>query len=156
TGANARRAKCGAVDGRAGADLDIVGDLDVAQLWHLDVPPILQPIAEAVRANDGVGMHDHALTEDTTVVKDHMRMKDYIARQPAEVTDRHARMQPAAVADDALLTDDRERADSHAATEPGRRMNVSGRMDSGQGDLRPRMQSLHDRDESNQRVIHAD
>ena len=39
-GADARRLEGAAVDGGAGADLDVVADLDVAELRHLDVPAV--------------------------------------------------------------------------------------------------------------------
>ena len=56
--------------GGAGADLDVVADLDVAQLRHLDVPAVLQAIAEAVGAEDRVGVDDDPVAEDGAVVED--------------------------------------------------------------------------------------
>src|SRR5205814_9569459 len=46
-GADPRRAEGAAVDRGAGADLDVVADLDPAELRHLDVPAVLASVAEA-------------------------------------------------------------------------------------------------------------
>ena len=57
-GANARGFKGAAVDGGASADFHVVADLDMAELRHLDVFAAVQAVAEAVGADDGVGMND--------------------------------------------------------------------------------------------------
>ncbi len=59
-----RRAEGSAIDRRARADLDIVADLDVAQLRNFDVRAVHHPIAEAVCANDTIGVHDHPIAEN--------------------------------------------------------------------------------------------
>ena len=46
--ADPRRAEGAAVDGRAGADLDVVGDFDVAELRNLVVPAVAELVAEPV------------------------------------------------------------------------------------------------------------
>src|SRR6185369_8640289 len=45
---DARRLKRAAVDGRAGADLHVRADLDVAQLRHLDVLALVEAVTEPV------------------------------------------------------------------------------------------------------------
>src|SRR5262245_17206957 len=56
--ADAGRLEGAAVDGGAGADLDVVAQLNVAELRHLDVPAVVEAVAEAVGPEDGVGVDD--------------------------------------------------------------------------------------------------
>src|SRR5436305_10075649 len=60
--ADARRAECATVNGRAGADLDIVADLDMTKLGNFHVLAIDVAIAEAIRPDDRIGVHDEPMT----------------------------------------------------------------------------------------------
>src|SRR5579884_2914055 len=66
--ADARGLKGAPVDGGAGTDLDIVADLDMAELRHLDMPTLLSAVAEAVRSQDGITVNDDPIPEDRAVI----------------------------------------------------------------------------------------
>ena len=70
-----------------GADLDVVADLDVAELRHLDVPAVLEAVAEPVGPEHGVGVDDHAVAEDGVVVEHDVRVEDDVVAEPAVAAD---------------------------------------------------------------------
>ena len=96
--ADARRLEGAAVDRRAGADLDVVADLDVAELRHLDVPAVLQPVAEAVGPEHRVGVDDDAVAEHGAVVEHDVGIEVHVVAEPAVAADDHAAVDPAASA----------------------------------------------------------
>src|SRR5438105_3217708 len=59
--ADGGRLKSAAVDAGASTDFDVGANDDIAELRHLDVPALLEAIAESVGANDGVGVNDDVI-----------------------------------------------------------------------------------------------
>ena len=98
--ADARRLKGAAVDGGAGADFDVVAELDRAELRHLHVPALLRAVAEPVRPQDRVGMNDNAVAEHGTVVEYDIGVEDHVVAELAASPIDDAAVQPAALADD--------------------------------------------------------
>src|SRR5207245_879760 len=76
--ADARGLEGAAVDGGAGADLDVIADLDAAQLRHLDVASLVLAIAEAIGAEDGVSVDDDAVAEHAALVEDSLRIQGHV------------------------------------------------------------------------------
>ena len=78
----------GLVDRRAGADLDIVADDDIADV--LDLLPCAvrkRGVAETVGADDGVGMDDHVVTDDHSRIDDDSRVDDAVRADHGVVAD---------------------------------------------------------------------
>src|SRR5262249_10978119 len=151
-GADARRPEGAAVDGRAGADLDVVAQLDAAQLRHLDVATALEAVAEAVGAEDGVGVDDDAVAEHGVVVQDGVGEEDDVVAEAAEAAGAGAAVQDAAGADDGPLADGGEGEDAGPLAEPGGRVDEGPRVDAAGRRLGPRVQVAGDRHEGQERV----
>src|SRR5205823_6136844 len=97
--------KSAAVNGATSADLDVVGDFDMAQLGHLDVLAALLPIAEAIGAENRIGMDDDAIAENRPIVKHGVGIHDDIIAEPAVPADDGSGMNLTAAAKDAPLAD---------------------------------------------------
>ena len=82
--ADARRLEGAAIDRRAGPDLDIIGNLDPAQLRHLDVPALLESIAKPIGPDHRVGMNGNAVSQHRVVIKDDAGVQGDIVADPAE------------------------------------------------------------------------
>jgi len=94
--AHPRRLEGATIDRGAGADLDVIPDLDGAKLGHLRVAPFLKAVAEPVRAEHRVGVEGDALAEDGAVVEHRVRMQDHIVAEAAVSADDRARMEDTA------------------------------------------------------------
>ena len=127
--ADPRRPEGASVDRRAGADLDVVGDLDVTELRNLDVPTVLEPVAEPVGPDHRLSVDDDAVAEDRTVVKDGVRKEGHVVAEPAIPAEDDAAMDTAAGPDHAAGADDRERVDARVRADPGRGIDVGFRVD---------------------------
>ena len=86
-GADARGLEGAAVDGGAGADFNVVADLDVIQLRHLDVTAILLTEAKAIGAEDGPGMDDDTVAQHAAVVEDGVGIQGDVIAEPAVAAD---------------------------------------------------------------------
>lgn len=78
----------GLVDRRAGADLDIVADDDIADV--LDLLPCAvreRGVAETVGADDGVGVDDHIVADDHSRIDDDPRIDDAMRAYHGVVAD---------------------------------------------------------------------
>src|SRR5215475_2534832 len=64
-------AQRGAVDGGVGADLHVVGDAEAAHLGNLAMRGAVEGVAEAIRAQHGAGVHDHAMADDHARSEEH-------------------------------------------------------------------------------------
>ena len=127
-----------AVDGGAGADLDVVADLDVAQLRHLDVPAVLQPIAETVRSQDRVGMNDDAVAQHGAVVEDGVGKNGHVVAEPAVPADHRPRVDFAS--HPTTVPSPRAASGKTLGSAPMRTVGsiaASGSMPCGSGSLRP-------------------
>src|SRR5207247_2618028 len=62
--ADPRRAEGAAVDRRAGADFNVVANLNMAELWSLDVLALDAAVAEAVGPDDAAGVNDDSVADD--------------------------------------------------------------------------------------------
>src|SRR5262249_39443236 len=136
-----------AVDGRAGADLHVVADLDVAELWHLDMSAILKAVAKTIRANHRVGMHDHAVAKDRAVVEHDVGMQDYIIAEAAEPADGNAMIDSAACAHQCSFPDGRERVDTRQRAKGSGGMNERLRVDAMERRFGAAVQVTHNRHE---------
>src|SRR5262249_16769256 len=103
--ANARRLERAAVDRRAGTNLDIITDLDVAQLRHLDVASAVLPIATAIGTEDGMSVNDDAVAEHAAIVEDGVRIQGHVVAEPAVTANDNAGGEPAASTEDRSLAD---------------------------------------------------
>jgi len=128
--ADARGSECPAIDGRAGADLDVIADIDVAKLRHFGMSAVLQTIAEAVGSDHGIGVHRYAVPNDRAIVEHDSRVEFDVFSQVTISADRHAVMQATARAEDTAGTDRRERPDPRVGSELSARMNRSSGVDS--------------------------
>jgi hypothetical protein len=61
--ANSRRAKRAAIHGDIRADLDVVTNDDISNLWDFAVDALVKHVAEAVRTNHGAGMNADAFAD---------------------------------------------------------------------------------------------
>src|SRR5262245_25983246 len=102
-----------AVDGRVGADLDVIADAHAPDLRNFYPPAIRGRDAEAVGADHGPGMDDDAFSQGAIGVD------DYAWIEAALVTDGHALAHYAA------------RADGYALAQPCRRGDHGRWMDAG-------------------------
>ena len=108
---NPGAAKTRAIDRRVGADLDVVVDLDDANLWHFFVPAGGHFEAEAVRADDRAAVNDDAIAD------------------PDPLPNRDVGINQAAGADDRLVTDITVRAEAGAVANPRARFHDRVRAD---------------------------
>src|SRR5207245_170642 len=97
--ADTRGLECATVDGGAGADLDIVADLYMAELRHLDMPAVLEAVTEAVCSEHCVRMHDDPIAENGAVIEHDIGMQHHVVAQPAVPADGNTAVKPAAVPD---------------------------------------------------------
>src|SRR5207244_685152 len=107
--ADGGRAKGAAVDGGARADFHVGADVHAALLRHLGVAAVLEPVAEAIRTQDGIGMNHRPSADARAVIKDRVRIDGHVIADPAIPADDHAAVNAAAIAHDAALVDTRER-----------------------------------------------
>ena len=141
---------------RAGADLDVVADLDMAELRHLDVLAAAGAIAEAVGADHRVGVDDGPLADDRAVVEHGVGIDGHVVAESAKATDHGPFMDAAAGTEDAAFADDRQRVDAAVATELGRGMDAGPRIDTVDGPFGSAVQVLDDGDERAQRILDLD
>ena len=115
--ADPRRTKRPPVDRRAGADLDIVTDFDVAQLRNFDVFTALKPIAKTVRTDHTVRMDHDSVAENTIVVNHNVRVQNNILREATKSTDRSSGIQMTSRTDHGPFPDDDVCADRRVFTD---------------------------------------
>ena len=154
--ADPRRPESAAVDRRAGADLDVVADLDVAELRHLDVPAVLEPVAEAVGPEHGVGVDDRRGGRGRCRRRARRGGTGHVVAEPAVSADDDAAVDAAAGADDAAFADDGERVDARVRAQARGRMDDGERIDAVRRRVGPAVQVAGDGDEGRQRVGDAD
>src|SRR6266478_2213906 len=107
--ANDRGLEGAAVDGGAGADFHVIADLHMAQLRNFVVTSVVQAVAEAVRANDRVGVNRDAVAQNGAVIKDGMRIEDDIISEPAKSADHRSGVNSTARSHRASFSDTGER-----------------------------------------------
>ena len=99
------RAVGAAVDRRAGADLDVLADLDVAELGRELVPAVDLAIAEAVGADHGAGVNDGAVADARVFVQHDVGKERHAGADDAAGHDVHAGVNRRAGADVAVVAD---------------------------------------------------
>ena len=78
----------GLVDGRPGADLDIVADDDIADVLDLLPSPVRERrVAESVGSDDSVGVDDHIVADDHSRIDDDSRVDDAMRADHGVVAD---------------------------------------------------------------------
>ena len=90
----------GPVDGRAGADFDVVFDADRTVVGNSFVAAIDQAVTKAVGSDHGSAVDGHAIADDDVFIKNDVRMQHDFVAQLATAADDHSRMNVAVVADD--------------------------------------------------------
>src|SRR5712691_7076323 len=83
SGPDARRSKCAAIDGRAGADFHVVVDFHMSQLRHFHMRPVLRAITKSVRADHAPGVDDDPRAENGASVKNDVWMQFRVRADPA-------------------------------------------------------------------------
>src|SRR6185436_13396293 len=111
SGADASGFEGAAVDGGAGADLHVVGELDPGELWDLDVFTLFQAVAETIGPYHRMRMQNDTAAEGAAVVDDCVRIEDAAVADHAVAANGGAGVQRAIVADDGAGADADERAD---------------------------------------------
>jgi hypothetical protein len=115
------------IDAAVSADLDVVADLDGANLWELFVTVSGQSEAEAIGAENASGMHNDASTDMDGVVD------GYVCMYCGSVFNDHALADAAAVANGAAMFDARFVANDDVSTDETVGSNGCGRRDDGSG-----------------------
>src|SRR5262249_28325062 len=95
-----------AVDRRAGADLDVVLEFDRTELRNLLMLAGVEPIAEAVRPDHGVGVNEDAMTDNRPVIQHRVRVDDDIIAEPTIRSDDGPAMNRAARPNRAVRAND--------------------------------------------------
>ena len=83
-----------AIDGRVRADLHVVLDHHVPELWHLLVlAAFVELVAEPVTTDRHARLEDHSISDRAPLAYHHAGMEDTVGPDAHVVTDRHVRMQ---------------------------------------------------------------
>ena len=132
-GADARLADRRPIDRRVRADLHVVFDHDAADLRNLLVRAVRPPgEAEAVAADHGAVLHDHAVADHHVLADRHVGVD---ARSPRQSSRRRRSTtcgaDHRARADARARADDDERRDRDVGAELGRRIDAGERADAG-------------------------
>ena len=151
--ANARSHEGSAVDGGAGANFDVVGHLDTAELWHLHVASFGQAIAETIGANYRIRVNDDAIADDGIVVENHVGIDCDVVAKAAAPADDGAAVNLAAGADDRILAHDSTRKNADAQAELRRGMDGSAAIDAVRSRVFHCVQMAMDGYESGERIV---
>ena len=126
-----RLAEAGAVEGRVGADLDVVFEDHVADLRDATDLAVDGLITEAIGADDGAGLDAAAGAEDAVVADDDAGLEPAIDADRSAGTDMAAGFEDRAGGDGSAFTDDAEGADVGGRIDLGGGRDDSGRVDAG-------------------------
>ena len=118
------------VDRAVGPDLDVVVDLDRADLGGFDVPAVDHFVSEPVGTEHRARVDLDAVAQRRAVVEDDVRVKDHVAADPAAVADDDVRLERRTVADLGIVAHDDEGVDRDPLADPGRGGDDGRGMDS--------------------------
>src|SRR5262249_39630646 len=90
---------------------------------------VLQPISEAVGADDRVGVEHDAVSQNRIVVKNDMGVQDHVVSQPAVPANDSSAVDSAALAQDRVFSDHRKWPKFTAFAQPGRGMHAGQRVE---------------------------
>src|SRR5438309_1658273 len=71
--ADDRRPQCAPIDGHTRADLHVIADDDIADLWHFAMDAVVQHVAVTVRTDDGTGVDTDAVADLSARINGHVR-----------------------------------------------------------------------------------
>src|SRR5581483_323176 len=125
-GADNRRARLGAINAAVGADLDVVADLDRAQLRHLLERGADRNIAEAVRADHAARVKNAALADSYAPIQDDVGVEDGLVPDGAAVPDVDAGPERDTVAEGDCLAEDDVRANAYLLAQTRVRADLRG------------------------------
>src|SRR6266852_7624508 len=115
-----------AVDGRAGADLDIVLNDDAAELWDLFVSVSAHDETETILSDPAAGMDDHAIADQR--MRDRASGADRAVTADGDVRSDHGgRADHRSAPDLGARPDHGSRIDDHPGLQPGRGMDERAR-----------------------------
>src|SRR5262249_30686308 len=140
----------------ARADLDVIADFDMAELRYLDVPAILEAVAEAVRPDHRIRVDDDPVAQHGAIVEHRVRVENDIVAEAAVPADDSAAVQPAARTDSSPFADGGERLHAGVFPEAGRWMDGGAQVDAGRRGIIAAAQMADDGDEGGERVGDAD
>jgi hypothetical protein len=148
--------KCSSVNRGAGPDLDVVANFHVSQLGDLDVPAVVQTIAEAIGADHSVGMNDDTTPQNGPIVKNRVRVNDHVVAKAAESADGHTTVNAAPGPDNAAFSHRGKWMNTGVRSDLCRGMNDRSSIDPMDGRLGPPMQMTDNGYEGVERVVHLD
>jgi hypothetical protein len=143
------------VNGRIGADLDVVVDDDIADLQHFAVAAFVENITIAVGADDSAGVDADAMTDLALRINDDIGKEANIVAELAITADMVASHEHGADAQPHTLADDAIRPDVRRGINLRRRGDVRAWMNAGRvlvGRKKDRQQPGH----GDSRIRHAD
>lgn len=121
--ANARGLKSPSIDGRAGADFNVVAYVDVSQLRDLDIAAFLLAITEPIGADDRIGVDGDSVAQDHPVVEHDVRMKRHVVAEAAIAADDRAGKDTASCPQSRPLSDNGQGTNTRFAANPNGRMD---------------------------------
>ena len=92
-------AKLGPVYAGTGADLHIITQTNPASMGIFVVTSVIEVVAQSICPDDGVGMDDYPVTQDTPVSDDHVGPKFAVVAYYSSPTDENASMNDTVIAD---------------------------------------------------------
>jgi len=145
-----------AIDRRTGADLAVIADFDMAELWHFLMAAVVLPVAKAIGTENRIGMDNDPIAEHRAVIEDDIRMQDHIIAETTESADRDSAVKPASRPENAPLADTGERVDIGTFADLRGGMEERTRIDSMLRRLSSPVNSLDDGHEGIQRIRNLD
>lgn len=129
--ADARLIQRTAIDGRVGADFDIVFDYQPSDLWRLLIASTLRiaDVTKAVAAKDSSGLRHNAVAERRAGIDSDVRIDTAMASDRCIIADYGTCANGRFIADYDAFTKDCEGADGYVLTDFGGRGDDGGRMD---------------------------
>src|SRR5271155_5398712 len=119
--ADAGFVECSAVDGRVGADFDIVFDHQASNLWKLFVASgcRIADVAEAFAAQNRARLHDYAVAESRARVDGDVCVEAAVASDLHRIANHHTGADSRVIADFDLFAENRARADGYVLADLG-------------------------------------
>src|SRR5258706_2103927 len=137
------RAERAAVNRHIRADLHVVADDEVADLWNFAVDAAVGNITNPVRADHRPGVDANALADFRARINGDVREKIHVITEPGIIADKIAALQNRARADAHAFADDAMRPDMGAGVNLRGGCDDGRRMDAGSGFLFRKKQQEH-------------
>ena len=134
------------------APISASGDFHPAELRHLNVPAVVQPIAEAVRSDHGVGVDDNSVPQNRIVIKHGSWINGDVVADPAKSADDRMAVYPAAGADGSPFADHGQGMDAGIGPTTDQGVYHGPRIDAERFLFRPGLKVTHDGHKGHQRI----